>query len=457
MGGDDFSQRVSRTKGREATEGVIPGRFALSVGKPDLPAPSGWRWTALSDVAQLESGHTPSRKHPEYWNEGIPWIGIRDAVDNHGRQIHNTYQHISQLGLENSSARLLPPRTVCLSRTASVGYVVVMGATMATSQDFVNWVCGPGLEPEYLKYVLLAENDSLLRFASGTTHQTIYYPEAKAFHALLPPVEVQQAVVRVLGALDDKIELNRKMNATLDAMARALFKSWFVDFDPVCAKAEGREPSGMDAETARLFPDEFVESELGRIPKGWEAGRIGDVIEIHDSRRVPLSSREREQRHGEFPYYGATSVMDYVDAFLFDGRFVLVGEDGSVVTSEGLPFTQYVWGRFWVNNHAHVLTGIRGFSQEHLYLLFQQTNISAYVTGAVQAKLSQGNMRKIPLVVAPDAVNAKFGSVLAPLFARFRALTEESRTLARLRDELLPGLLSGTLDVGPLVDRQGPL
>ncbi|MBK6697989.1 MAG: restriction endonuclease subunit S [Myxococcales bacterium] len=271
----------------------------------------------------------------------------------------------------------------------------------------------------------------------------------------VPPVPEQRAIARILCALDDKIELNSKMNATLEAMARALFKSWFVDFDPVRAKSEGRTPSGMDAETASLFPSEFVESELGSIPKGWEAGRIGDVIEIHDSRRVPLSSREREQRRGDFPYYGATSVMDYVDAFLFDGRFVLVGEDGSVVTPEGLPFTQYVWGRFWVNNHAHVLTGVRGFSQEHLFLLFQQTNIAAYVTGAVQAKLSQGNMRKIPLVVAPDAVNAKFGSVLDPLFARFRALTEESRTLARLRDELLPRLLSGSLDVGPLVDRQG--
>ncbi len=318
---------------------------------------------------------------------------------------------------------------------------------MATSQDFVNWVCGPSLVPEYLKYVLLAENDTLLRFASGTTHQTIYYPEAKAFHALLPPLPEQRAITRILGALDDKIELNRKTNATLEAMARALFKSWFVDFDPVRAKAEGRAPSGMDADTAALFPSALVDSELGPIPKGWTVGKFGDVIEFHDSRRVPLSSREREQRPGPFPYYGATSVMDHVDGFLFDGRFVLVGEDGSVVTPEGLPFTQYVWGRFWVNNHAHVLTGTYGVSQEHLYMLFQHTNITAFVTGAVQAKLSQGNMRNIPLVFAPSDVNTSFGVALDPLFARFRALTEESRTLARLRDELLPRLLSGELDV----------
>ncbi len=302
-----------------------------------------------------------------------------------------------------------------------------------------------GSDPKFVSYFLKS-----IDFYSCSDKAAVPGVNRNHLHELpvrVPPRAEQRAIAHILGTLDDKIELNRKMNATLEAMARALFKSWFVDFDPVRAKAEGRAPSGMDAETAKLFPSEFVDSELGPIPKGWEPGRIGDVIEIHDSRRVPLSSREREQRRGPFPYYGATSVMDYVDSYLFDGRFVLVGEDGSVVTPEGLPFTQYVWGRFWVNNHAHVLTGIRGFSQEHLYLLFQQTNIAAYVTGAVQAKLSQGNMRKIPVVVAPDAVNAKFGSVLDPLFARFRALTEESRTLARIRDELLPRLLSGELPV----------
>jgi type I restriction enzyme S subunit len=227
----------------------------------------GWKWTMLSSVAQLESGHTPSRKHPEYWNEGIPWIGIKDATENHGRTLADTYQHVSALGLQNSSARLLPANTVCLSRTASVGFVVVMGRPMATSQDFVNWVCGPSIEAHYLKYIFLAENEALWRFASGTTHQTIYYPEAKAFHVCLPPLAEQKAIAAVLGALDDKIELNRRMNATLEAMARALFQSWFVDFDPVRAKLEGRPPAALDPATAALFPDSFQDSPLGPIPQ----------------------------------------------------------------------------------------------------------------------------------------------------------------------------------------------
>ena len=284
-------------------------------------------------------------------------------------------------------------------------------------------------------------------YLTGSTMPKLTQANMSRVPVVAPPLAVQREISRFLGALDDKIELNRKTNETLEAMARALFKSWFVDFDPVRAKAEGRAPSGMDAATAALFPSEFVDSALGPIPKGWTVGKIGDVIQIHDSRRIPLSARERQERQGAFPYYGATSVMDYVDNFLFDGRFVLVGEDGSVVTPEGLPFTQYVWGRFWVNNHAHVLTGAADVSQEHLYLLLQRTNITAFVTGAVQAKLSQGNMTKIPLVLAPPSVNANFGVLLGPLFALFRTLVDESLSLARLRDELLPRLLSGDLSV----------
>ncbi len=227
------SRVETRTGGRPATTGVIAGDFSLSVGMPDKPAPSGWRWTPLTEVARLETGHTPSKKHPEYWGGDVAWLGIKDATENHGRVIFDTVQHTNELGIANSSARILPANTVCLSRTASVGYVVVMGRPMATSQDFVNWVCSERIDYRFLKYVLLAERAAFLRFASGTTHQTIYFPEVKAFHVCLPPLAEQRAIAHILGTLDDKIELNRRMSETLEAIARALFESWFVRFDPV--------------------------------------------------------------------------------------------------------------------------------------------------------------------------------------------------------------------------------
>ena len=185
--------------GREATSNVTPGTAALSVNDPGTPPPPGWAWTPLLRVARQETGHTPSRGFGSYWDGGdVPWIGIRDAGAHHGTTIYDTMQKCTPLGLENSSARLLPTGTVCLSRTASVGYVTVLGKPMATSQDFATWTCTPALLPEFLKFALLAEGDDIRRFGEGSTHTTIYFPEIRALHICLPPVEEQREIVRIL-------------------------------------------------------------------------------------------------------------------------------------------------------------------------------------------------------------------------------------------------------------------
>lgn len=201
-----------KSSGRAASTSVRPGLGAISVGDPDTPAPGGWHWVPLSRVARMESGHTPSRNHAEYWDGGIPWIGIQDARDGHGKEIHTTAQTVSELGLANSSARLLPARTVCLSRTASVGYVTIMGKPMATSQDFADWICTPALLPEFLMYALLAEGEHIKTFGEGSTHTTIYFPELKAFHVCLAPLEEQREIVRRVQTLLDRIE-HLRLNA----------------------------------------------------------------------------------------------------------------------------------------------------------------------------------------------------------------------------------------------------
>lgn len=212
----DLLRRVqvdaSRT-GRTATVNSIGGRAALAVGMPDTPAPSGWVWTPLTSIARLESGHTPSRKHPEWWGGDVPWIGIKDAREHHGRRIATTLQNTNADGLANSAARLLPKNTVCLSRTASVGYVVITDRPMATSQDFVNWVCSDAVNPEFLMYLFLAEGDHLLKFGKGTTHTTIYFPEVKAFHVCLPPAAEQAEIVNIVQRQIGKIE---RMAAAVD-------------------------------------------------------------------------------------------------------------------------------------------------------------------------------------------------------------------------------------------------
>jgi len=128
----------------------------------------------------------------------VPWLSIRDAKAHHAKRIRDTEECTNELGIANSSARVLPKGTVCLSRTASVGYVVIMDRPMATSQDFVNWICGDELLPEFLQHLLLAEGEDILRFASGAVHQTIYFPEAKAFWVCVPDGVEQRRIVTLL-------------------------------------------------------------------------------------------------------------------------------------------------------------------------------------------------------------------------------------------------------------------
>ncbi len=180
---------------KPASDELIPGRFAISVGDPGTPTPDGWSRVLLTKIARMESGHTPSRQHPEYWNGDVPWLGIVDARHHHGRTIGSTLQTITEKGLANSAARWLPSGTVCLSRTASVGYVTILGRRMATSQDFVNWVCGDAIDPKFLMYALMAEGEHIREFGKGSTHTTIYFPAALAFHVDLPPIEEQHRIV----------------------------------------------------------------------------------------------------------------------------------------------------------------------------------------------------------------------------------------------------------------------
>ena len=174
---------------------------------------------------------------------------------------------------------------------------------------------------------------------------------------------------------------------------------------------------------------------------------LTDAFMIRDDLRKPLNDAVRSSMHtGElYPYYGATSVMDYVDNYLYDGLYLLMGEDGSVMTDEGFPFLQYVEGKFWCNNHAHIMQGKNGYTTEMLYCLLNRTNVSGIVTGAVQGKISQASMKKIPVVLPPAKICADMSGKLAPYFDEIRSLRQESQRLAALRDTLLPKLMKGEI------------
>jgi len=174
--------------------GVVP----ISVLSEPTP-PDRWRWHKLLDLARLESGHTPSRRHPEWWGGDVPWLALPDIRKLHGRYAHETTENINDAGLANSSARLLPAGTVCVSRTASIGFVTILGKPMATSQDFCNWICDRDtLDPEYLMYAFMASQDYLRELGSGAVHKTIYMPTIQSFHICAPEIGEQRRIARTL-------------------------------------------------------------------------------------------------------------------------------------------------------------------------------------------------------------------------------------------------------------------
>ena len=293
----------------------------------------------------------------------------------------------------------------------STEYIVFRAIDGVSDADFLYYlICSP-----------LVRNPAIKSMVGSSGRQRVQTDVVANLDIELPPIEEQRKIGGLLKAIDDKIELNNAINNNLEQQAKALYKDWFFDFSPFSTE--------------------------GNLPDGWHLGTVGDIIQFHDSKRVPLSGSERDKMEKIYPYYGATSLMDYVDNYLFDGIYLLLGEDGTVVDSLGFPILQYVYGQFWVNNHAHIITGKEGFSVEELYLFFSLTNIKSIVTGAVQQKVSQQNLKKVPAIIPSEQALSAFDEIIQPIFAQIRNLRDENANLSQLRDTLLPKLMSGELDV----------
>ena len=225
----------------------------------------------------------------------------------------------------------------------------------------------------------------------------------------------QSSIADVLSSLDDKIDLLHRQNETLEKMAETLFRKWFV---------------------------EEAEEE-------WEMGTLGEVIEIYDNLRVPLSKMERDKMKVGllYPYYGAAKIMDYINDFIFDGEYILMGEDGTVRSEEGYPVLQYAIGKFWVNNHTHVLKAKSPFNNFFVWNYLRKKNIDEIVTGAVQPKINQTNLKSLEFPKYPNNLVTDFNKVSEPLFKKINQNTSQIQILTALRETLLPKLMSEEVKV----------
>ena len=253
------------------------------------------------------------------------------------------------------------------------------------------------------------------------------------------PLEKQNQIVASLASIDEKIKVNRQINDNLEAMAKQLYDYWFVQFDFPNEEGKPCKSSGG----AMVWNDKLKRE----IPQGWNDCKLKDFINLFDSKRVPLSSKDRGERQGVYPYYGATGIMDYVNDYIFDGDYILLAEDGSTSDAKGFPIVQYIWGKNWVNNHAHIILPKNERYMMFTYQMLRSIPAKQIETGSIQKKISQENLCGYKMVLPNSDLLEKYENVVSPLWEKRKRCIEEINTLTKQRDELLPLLMNGQATV----------
>ena len=239
--------------------------------------------------------------------------------------------------------------------------------------------------------------------------------------------------------LDYKIRLNEQINQNLEAMAKQLYDYWFVQFDFPNEEGKPYKSSG-----GKMIWNDKLKRE---IPEIFEWCTLNDFIQLEDFKRVPLSSQERLDKKGIYPYYGATGIMDYVNDYIFDGDYLLLAEDGSTSDANGNPIVQYIWGKNWVNNHAHiVLPQIDGFIL-YTYQLLKNIPAKMIETGSIQKKISQENLLAYKIILPKQGLIKDYCKIVSPLWEQRKNNIEEILVLTKQRNELLPLLMNGQVSV----------
>jgi type I restriction enzyme S subunit len=418
---------------------------------------SEWSNGRLGDCVLLQSGGTPSKSRPDFWMGDIPWVSAKDMKS---YWIEDTEDHLSETGA-NKAARIVEEKTTLLLVRGMTLHndipICRVRRSAAFNQDVKAVLARSGIDREFVPYLLLGNKAKLLSIVDSAGHGTgrLNSDTLLNLPVCIPPAGEQRAIAHILGSLDDKIELNRRMNETLEEMARALFKSWFVDFDPVRARMEGRQPAGMDEETAALFPDLFEGSALGQIPKGWRAGSLGDIA---DNIRRGVDPAE------------VSSTTPYIGLDHMPRKSIALSEWGEAgqVASNKFEFLQgeVLFGKLRPYFHKVGVAAIDGVCSTdilvvaprlplwygltlcHLSSIELVNHADATSTGTKMPRAKWSDLALFPITIPPEEVAESFTEKVRPLVERIQVNIHQSRTLAAIRDALLPKLLSGEVRVG---------
>ena len=412
--------------------------------------PESWEIKSISDVSEIYLGGTPMTTVKEYWNGDIKWASAKDLASCSSRYIHETERKITQKGLENSAAKILPKNTLVITSRGTVGKIALLPEPMSFNQTCYGLKARKEVSPLYLYYKL---KDSVARFESvsyGTVFETITIRTFEELKISIPAFSEQLNIIKILSDLDSNIELNNEMNKTLEAIGQTLFKHWFVDFEFPNDQGKPYKSSG----------GEMVDSELGDIPEGWEVGKISYLIKI-------LSGFAFKSSHfvenGEYHLVTIKNVQDgYLDLsktsflnYLPEGmpNYCLL-ESGDIL----LSLTGNV-GRCCLVNDENLLLNQRVAKLQakntrdsaYTYTLFRQQTMKRTLEnaakGTAQANLSPIETASMEIQVPPNELLETFSKRATPLLEKVLKNKSKIRTLENMRDTLLPKLMSGAVRV----------
>jgi type I restriction enzyme S subunit len=404
---------------------------------------SEWREAKLCDIGEIVGGGTPSTKEESYYGGDIPWITPKDLSTHNERYIYRGERSITEEGLKNSSAKLMPKGTVLFSSRAPIGYVAIAGKELCTNQGFKSLIPKNGVaDSEFIYYLFKHKKSDIEAIASGTTFLEVSGSAMKNISILLPPLPEQKAIAVTLSVLDDMIELNNQINKTLEEMAQAIFKSWFVDFEP-------------------FKDEEFEESELGLIPKGWRVGKLSDVGEIIGGGTPSKSKPEYYSKKG-IPWitpkdlsinknkYISRGEIDISELGLRESSARLMPK-GTVLFSSRAPIGYIAIAKNAVttNQGFKSVVPFENISSEYIYLLLKNSinEIESRATGSTFKEISGGEMKKVPIILPPKEIIRKFNEIATTLGKIQASLEDENNILMSIRDTLLPKLMSGEIRV----------
>jgi type I restriction enzyme S subunit len=419
--------------------------------------PQGWVWTDFESISrELKAGGTPLTKVKKYYDDGtIPFVKIEDIVSS-SKYLCDTKTRITEQGLRNSSAWLVPRDSLLYSMYASYGEPIINKIEVTTSQAIIAYVPPQGLIIlDYVYYYLKKVRTELT--TRGTTQKNLNAQIVRRIPIPLAPFDEQVRIVAKLEELftrlDAGVEGLRKVKAQLKRYRQAVLKYAFEGK----LTEEWRKTHRDQIEPAielleQISQENAVELNLPELPEGWIWTRLVLITANHDGKRVPVSRKKRESMKGVYPYYGASGIIDSVDNYLFDGNFLLIGEDGANLLARATPIAFQATGKFWVNNHAHVLTPLGGVPISYLEHYVNRISLAEYITGTAQPKLTQRAMNKIPVPLAPLKEQYKIAEEISLRFSVIDEISKEMELMIEYSDRLRQSILKTAFE-GKLLPR----